>query len=404
MENIKELERKYIINTYGRSPEETPLFVKGKGSYLWDEKGNAYLDLVSGLAVNILGHCPPVLVEALEEQSKKLFHCSNLYYTAPQVELARLLVENSAADKVFFCNSGAEANEAAIKLARKYSKLFVDEKRFEIITALKSFHGRTMATITATGQPKFHQGFEPMVPGFKYAPFNDLQAFASLVGEHTCGILVEPVQGEGGIHVGTEEFIQGLRKLCDENKLVLIFDEVQCGLGRTGKFLAAEHYGVHPDITTLAKGLGGGVPIGAMMAVEEAARAFSPGDHASTFGGNPLACAAAKAVVTTILEKNILAFVNLNSKNFIKELKKIQSNYSSIIKEVRGIGLMVAVELQNEVNGREIMSECMKKGLVVNCIAGNILRFLPPLNVTASDLKFALDVLEGVLRKTEVTL
>ncbi|MDO9573505.1 MAG: aspartate aminotransferase family protein [Candidatus Contubernalis sp.] len=397
MKNIKELEKKYIINTYGRDPEVTPLFVKGQGSTLWDEKGNSYLDLVSGLAVNILGHCPPVVVEALQEQSKKLFHCSNLFYTEPQVELAKLLVENSSLDQVFFCNSGAEANEAAIKLARKYAKLFVDDSRFEIITALQSFHGRTMATITATGQPKFHRGFEPMVPGFKYAPFNDLEAFASLVGDQTCAILVEPVQGEGGIHVGTSEFIQGLRKLCDEKKLLLIFDEVQCGMGRTGKFLASEHYGVQPDITTLAKGLGGGVPIGAMMAVDEAARAFNPGDHASTFGGNPLACAAAVAVVKTILEKDIMEYVNRNSMHFINELEKLKNKYSSIIKEVRGRGLMVALEIEGD--GRKILKECLEKGLLINCIGGNILRFLPPLNVSATELRFALDVLEGALRK-----
>ncbi len=396
MKNIKELEQKYIINTYGRDPEETPLFVKGKGSYLWDEKGNSYLDMVSGLAVNILGHCPPSVVEALQEQSEKLFHCSNLFYTAPQVELAQLLVENSFADKVFFCNSGAEANEAAIKLARKYAKLFVDEKRYEIITALKSFHGRTMATITATGQPKFHHGFEPMVPGFKYAPFNDLEAFASLVGDHTCAILVEPVQGEGGVHVGTEEFIQGLRELCDEKTLVLIFDEVQCGMGRTGKFLAAEHYGVQSDITTLAKGLGGGVPIGAMMAVEEIARAFSPGDHASTFGGNPLACAAAAAVMKEILQKDFLVYVDRKSQYFINELQGLKKKFP-FIKEVRGKGLMIALEIEGD--GREVLKDCLKKGLVVNCIGGNILRFLPPLNIAESEIKFSLDVLEGSLSK-----
>ncbi|UNC91488.1 aspartate aminotransferase family protein [Candidatus Contubernalis alkaliaceticus] len=399
MENIKELEKKYIINTYGRDPEVTPLFVKGQGSNLWDEQGNSYLDLVSGLAVNILGHCPKVVVDALQEQSKKLFHCSNLFYTEPQVQLAQLLVENSSLDQVFFCNSGAEANEAAIKLARKYAKLFVDEDRFEIITALKSFHGRTMATITATGQPKFHQGFEPMVPGFKYAPFNDLEAFASLVGDQTCAILVEPVQGEGGVHVGTVKFIQGLRNLCDEKKLLLIFDEVQCGIGRTGKFLASEHYGVQPDITTLAKGLGGGVPIGAMMAVQEVARGFNPGDHATTFGGNPLACAAAIAVLKTILENDFLVYVKRNSEYFVQELEQLKKKLPSLIKEIRASGMMVAVEIEGDSRGREVMKECLKKGLVINCIGGNVLRFLPPLNVTASELRFALDVLEGVLKK-----
>ncbi len=394
MLSIQEQERQYIFNTYARDPETNPYFVKGQGSYVWDEKGKKYLDMVAGLAVNTLGHCPPGVVEALREQSTKLFHCSNLYYTAPQVELARTLVENSFGDKVFYCNSGAEANEAAIKLARKYIKLFVGQERHEIITAENSFHGRTMATITATGQPKYHQGFEPMVPGFKYAKFNDLESFSSLVGEKTCAIMVEPLQGEGGIHVGSEKFIKGLRDICHQHKILLIFDEVQCGMGRTGKLFAYEDYDVKPDIITLAKGLGGGVPIGAMIASQEVARGFNPGDHASTFGGNPLVCAASLAVLETLLEKDFLKDVNELSSYFLKSLFKLKEKYP-FIKEIRGKGFMLGMEV--DAHGLEMMKSCYRKGLVINCIGGKVLRFLPPLNISREELNFALEVLEQVM-------
>ena len=394
MSSIQEQESKYIINTYGRNPGETPLFVKGEGSYLWDEKGRKYLDMVGGLAVNVLGHCPPQLVEAIQEQSARLIHCSNLYYTEPQVELARLLVENSFPGKTFFCNSGAEANEAAIKLARKYSRLHSEGKGHEIITAENSFHGRTMATITATGQPKYHEGFDPMLPGFKYAPFNDLEAFSSLVGEKTCAIMIEPLQGEGGIHPGTQEFIEGLRELCDKNNLLLIFDEVQCGMGRTGKLFAWEIYGVKPDIMTLAKGLGGGVPIGAMVAREEFARGFNPGDHASTFGGNPLACAAALAVIETLLDQGFLEKVEELSSYFREKLEELKEKHS-IVKEVRGKGFMLAMEVEGD--GKEILKYCYGEGLVINCIGGKILRFLPPLNISREELDCSLEILDRVL-------
>jgi len=394
MSSIQEQERQFIINTYGRDPETNPFFVKGEGSFVWDEKGNKYLDMVGGLAVNTLGHCPPKVVEALREQSTKIFHCSNLYYTAPQVDLARILVENSCGDKVFYCNSGAEANEAAIKLARKYVKLFVGQDRYEIITAENSFHGRTMATITATGQPKYHQGFEPMVPGFKYAKFNDLESFSSLVGEKTCAVMVEPIQGEGGIHVGSEEFIKGLRDICDQHKILLIFDEVQCGMGRTGKLFAYEDYGVEPDIITLAKGLAGGVPIGAMITSEETARGFNPGDHASTFGGNPLACVASLAVLETILERDFLKEVNELSSYFLENLLRLKEKYA-FIKEIRGKGFMLGMEVNAD--GLGMMKSCYRKGLVINCIGGKVLRFLPPLNISREELDYALEVLEQVM-------
>ncbi|RQD77689.1 MAG: aspartate aminotransferase family protein [Candidatus Syntrophonatronum acetioxidans] len=394
MSSIQEQESKYIINTYGRSPGETPFFVKGEGSYLWDEKGRKYLDMVSGLAVNVLGHCPSQLVEAIKEQSARLIHCSNLYYTQPQVDLARLLVENSFPGKAFFCNSGAEANEAAIKLARKYSRLYSEGKGHEIITAKNSFHGRTMATITATGQPKYHEGFDPMLPGFKYATFNDLETFSSLVGEKTCAIMVEPLQGEGGIHPGTQEFIEGLRELCDKNNLLLIFDEVQCGMGRTGKLFAWEAYGIKPDIMTLAKGLGGGVPIGAMVAREDITRGFNPGDHASTFGGNPLACAAALAVMETLLENGFLEKVQEKSNYFKEKLEELRDKHS-LGKEVRGKGFMLALEVEGD--GKEILKYCYGEGLIINCIGGKILRFLPPLNISREEMDSSLEILDRVL-------
>jgi len=299
---IMALSDKYIMHTYGRIGLAP---VRGKGALLWDAEGNEYLDFVGGLAVDSLGHCHPAVVKAIQEQAETLMHVSNLYYIEHQARLAELLVQNSCCDRAFFCNSGAEANEAAIKLARKYSKKKHGPEKYEIITAEKSFHGRTMATITATGQAKFQKGFEPLLPGFKHVPFNNLEALREAIGPHTCAVMLEPVQGEGGVNVADPDYLSGVRELCDRHGLLLIFDEVQCGLGRTGKFLAYQHYGAEPDIITLAKALGGGFPIGAMLAKEEVAAAFTPGDHASTFGGNPLACAAALAAMRAQLDEDI---------------------------------------------------------------------------------------------------
>lgn len=393
---LQEEEQKYIINTYNRQRETTPLLVRGKGTRVWDENGKEYLDFVGGLAVNALGHCYPPVIEAACRQMEKVIHTSNLYYTEPQVKLACVLVENSCAGKVFFANSGAEANEAAIKLARKYSKLHFGEGRFEIITALNSFHGRTLATVTATGQEKFHHGFEPLVPGFKYARFNDVNSFRAQVNPSTCAIMVEPVQGEGGIHVATREFLQGLRRLCDDNNLLLIFDEVQCGMGRTGKLFAFEHYNVVPDIFTLAKALGGGLPIGAMLCSEEVSKGFSPGDHASTFGGNPVACAAATVVVESLLEEGFLDQVQQKGAFLISELKGLQKLFPGLIKEIRGMGLMLGMEIGSEAG--EVQRFCRERGLLVNCIGGTILRLLPPLNTEEKDLKAALGILEEALQ------
>lgn len=389
---LKEEEKKYIINTYNRQPD-TPLLVRGKGTIAWDESGKEYLDFVGGIAVNALGHAYPPVVNAAWEQMNKVIHASNLYYTEPQVKLAKFLVENSAADKVFFCNSGAEANEAAIKLARKYTKLYVNPEKYEIITALNSFHGRTLATITATGQEKFQKGFEPLPSGFRYGRFNDLESFKSQVNDSTCAIMVEPVQGEGGVIVADEDFLVGLRRICDEQNLLLIFDEVQSGMGRTAKLFAYEHYGVNPDIFTLAKALGGGFPIGAMLCSEKVAAGFSPGDHASTFGGNPVVCAAALVVLQEITRDGFLQNAGARGIYFRERLEVLQDSYINRVVEIRGKGLIIGMELKKD--ARKIQQSCREKGLLLNCIGEKTLRFLPPLNVSKEEIDRAVDVLQA---------
>ncbi|MGI5875599.1 MAG: aspartate aminotransferase family protein [Dethiobacteria bacterium] len=388
---LQDEERLYIINTYNRQPGQNLWLVRGKGTLVYDENGKEYLDFVGGLAVNALGHCYPPVVAAAKEQMQKLLHTSNLYYTEPQVKLAKCLVENSQADKVFFCNSGAEANEAAIKLARKYAKMHAGEEKFEIITALRSFHGRTLATLTATGQEKFHKGFAPLLPGFRYAEFNNLASFQSQINEHTCAILVEPVQGEGGIFVAEKEFLQGLRHLCDEHGLLLILDEVQSGMGRTGKLFAHEHYDIVPDIFTLAKALGGGFPIGAMLCTGEVAKGFAPGDHASTFGGNPVICAASLAVLQTLLQEGFLDTVLSKGAYLLEKLLALQKDHPGFIKEVRGKGLMIGVGIAE--GSPRIREICQEKGLLVNSIGDNTLRLLPSLNVTEAEIDAAQEII-----------
>jgi predicted acetylornithine/succinylornithine family transaminase len=388
---IMELGDQYLMRNVGRIPLAP---VKGEGARLWDADGREYLDFVSGIAVNSLGHCHPAVVEAICRQAGTLIHCSNLYYIEQQARLARLLAENSALDKAFFCNSGAEANEAAIKLARKYAKLTRGAEKFEIITALHSFHGRTLATVTATGQPKYHKGFEPLPGGFKYAPFNDLAALEQLIGPATCAVLLEPVQGEGGVNVATRHYLEGVQMLCREHGALLIFDEVQTGLGRTGRFLAHHHFGVKPDILTLAKALGGGFPIGAMLAREDVAGAFQPGDHASTFGGNPLACAAALAAMEEILLGGVLENAASTGAYLYDKLKTLGGKYPCV-REVRGLGLLLGLELGLE--GKEIVNGCQEKGLLINCVNNNVLRFIPPLTVTRGDVDRALAILEQVM-------
>ena len=385
---------RYIMNTYNRFPV---ILRKGRGMKVWSSEGKEYLDFVGGVAVNILGHCHPRVVVAIQKQAQRLLHVSNYYYIEPQVKLAKLLVEHSFADKAFFCNSGAEANEAAIKLARKYSKEQISPERYEIITAKNSFHGRTLATLTATGQEKIQKGFEPLVPGFKHVPFNDIDAIRKVITKETCAIMLEPIQGEGGVKLPDQNYLKGVRELCNENNLLLILDEVQTGMGRTGKFFAYEHFGITPDIMTIAKGLGGGVPIGAMLAIDKVASAFQPTTHATTFGGNPLVCAAAVATIETLLEDGfILDQCNRMGKYLMERLEQLKGEFPSLIIEVRGMGLLVGMELTRD--GDSIVRACLEKGVLINCTAGNVLRFIPPLIVQQKDIDRLIDVLEGVFK------
>jgi acetylornithine/N-succinyldiaminopimelate aminotransferase len=380
-----------IMNTYKRFPI---VLVKGSGIKVWDVNGKEYLDFVAGIAVCNLGHSHPQVIAAVKEQLENLTHVSNLYYTEPQAQLARLLVENSFADKVFFCNSGAEANEAAIKLARKYAHENMGPDKFELITMKDSFHGRTMATITATGQEKFQFGFTPLLEGFTYVPFNDLQALEARISNKTCGIMVEPIQGEGGVNIPDDNYLVSVREICDRYGILLIVDEVQTGMGRTGKFFAYEHSGIKPDIMTLAKALGNGFPIGAMLATDKIAKAFVPGNHASTFGGSPLAMAAANATVKTMLQEDILDHCREMGDYFLLKLKKLQQKHK-IIKGVRGKGLMLAAQLNIE--SGDIVNECLQRGLLIASAGSKTLRFVPPLIITTQDVDQAVKVLDEVM-------
>jgi acetylornithine/N-succinyldiaminopimelate aminotransferase len=386
---------RYLMNTYTRFPV---LLRKGRGMKVWSSDGKEYLDFVGGVAVNILGHCHPRVVVAIQKQAQRLIHVSNYYHIEPQIKLAKLLVENSFADKVFFCNSGAEAMEAAIKLARKYGKEHIDPGRFEIIAANNSFHGRTIAAITASGQEKLQRGFEPLVPGFRHVPFNNIQALRDAVTGNTCAILLEPIQGEGGVRIPEEDYLKAVRDLCNEHNILLILDEVQTGMGRTGKLFAHEHFGITPDIMAMAKGLGGGVPIGAMLATDKVAAGFQPGNHASTFGGNPLVCAAGVATLETLLEDGfILDQCNRMSVYFVKRLEKLKTKFPSVVKEIRGKGLLLGMELTTE--GEPIVRACLEKGLLINCTAGNVLRFIPALIVQRKDIDQLIDALQGILSR-----
>ena len=384
------LSEQYVAHTYARYPV---VLVRGKGTRVWDQEGEEYLDFVSGLAVCNLGHCHPRVVKAIQGQAEKLIHVSNFYYIEPQIQLASLLCKHSFADKVFFCNSGAEANEGAFKLARKFGKEKTGKDRYEIITMEGSFHGRTLATLTATGQEKFHKGYEPLMPGFKYVPFNDIGAVKKAIDPKTCAVMVEPIQGEGGVNCPSEGYLKALREICDENKLLLIFDEVQVGMGRTGKLFAYEHEGVEPDMLTLAKSLAGGVPIGALLIKKEISDGFKPGDHASTFGGNPLASAAGVAALTAILEEGMLENCRKMGGYFLSELDKMKNKFP-FIKEVRGKGLILGMELK--MDGSSMVKEMLKKRVLINCTMGNVLRFLPPLIVTKEEIDRVVAALEEV--------
>jgi len=387
----------YHATTYSRFPIA---LVRGKGCRVWDHEGQKYLDFFGGLAVDNLGHSHPRLVQAISAQARRLIHVSNLYYTIPQIELARELVRRSFADRVFFCNSGSEANEAAIKLARKYSQEKRRPRGYEIITMENSFHGRTLASLTATGQRKYQKGFEPLVPGFRHVPYDDLAAVQKAIGEKTCAVMVEPIQGEGGVRVPSPGYLRGLRRICSRKGLLLILDEVQTGMGRTGKLFAYEHEGIEPDILTLAKALAGGVPMGAMLAKEEVARSFTPGSHASTFGGNPLACSAALATLRTLRDEGLVENAAKMGGYFLGRLQRLKGKYP-FIKEVRGKGLMLALELTPNlaIEGKDIVRRCLERGLMINCTAETVIRFLPPLIVTREEIDEALAILEGVLRE-----
>jgi predicted acetylornithine/succinylornithine family transaminase len=384
----------YLMNTYARQPV---VLRKGRGIKVWSSDGKEYLDFVGGVATNALGHCHPKVVVALQKQAQRLLHVSNHFHIEPQIKLAKALVENSFASKVFFCNSGAEANEAAIKLARKYMHDNNEPDRFEIITALESFHGRTLVTLAATGQKKLQEGFDPLPPGFHYVPFNDPSAIEKSITPRTCAVMLEPIQGETGVRVPSPDYLKEVRRICDKHSLLLILDEVQTGMGRTGKLFAHEHSGIAPDIMTLAKGLGGGVPIGAVLATEKVSRAFKPGDHGSTFGGNPLVCSAALATLEVILEGGFILDQCIRMGDYlIKKLDYLKKDHSSLVVEIRGMGLLLGMELTREC--APIVKACLDRGLLVNCANGNVLRFMPPLVVQKGDIDQMADILEEVFR------
>ncbi len=392
-EDLRRDAERVLMPTYAPSPIS---IVRGRGSRVYDLEGREYLDFVAGIAVNTLGHAHPDLVAAIQKQAQHLLHASNLYYTEPQVKLAKALVDHSFAKKVFFCNSGAEANEAAIKLVRRYAHQKHGPDRYEIITMLNSFHGRTMATLTATGQEKVQKGFEPLLPGFKYVPLNDLPELEKALSAKTAAVMLELVQGEGGVHVADRTYLKSLRELCRQHDVLLVFDEVQTGMGRTGTLFAYEQLGVHPDIMTLAKGLGGGVPIGACLATDEVAAVFSPGAHASTFGGNPLACAAALAVMRVLLEGRVLEQSRRMGDYLAKGLMDLKDRLH-IVKDVRGLGLLQGMELAIE--GKPVVDDCLARGLLINCTMERVLRFVPPLIITQHEIDRLLDTLSQILIK-----
>ena len=384
-----------MATTYQRFPV---VLIKGAGSKLWDSDGRSYTDFVAGIAVCNLGHAHPRICETLTRQAQTLLHVSNLYYTRPQIELASWLVENSFADRVFFGNSGAEANEAAIKLARKYFKERGEDSRFRIITMERSFHGRTLATLSATGQEKIKKGFEPVLAGFDFVPFNDVEALRSQIGPSTCAVMLEPIQGEGGVRCPDENYLKTVRKICDESGTLLIFDEIQTGMGRTGKLFAYQHFGVEPDIMTLAKALANGLPIGAMLAKEKIAAAFGIGSHASTFGGTPIVTAAALEVCKMLVEDKVIENGRAAGVYFKEKLNELKAHHP-IIEDVRGLGLLLGMKLK--IDGRPLVNQCMENGFLINCIQEKILRFIPPLIISTAEIDQLVKCLDQVLTQAE---
>jgi len=392
MEQWQELEQKLFMRTTKRVPVT---LVRGQGARVWDTDGKEYLDFVGGWAVNSLGHCHPVVVKALMEQAKTLIQASNQFYTIPQVQLAKLLVDNSCLDRVFFCNSGAEANEGAMKLARRYGKLCLNGA-YEIITTYGSFHGRTLATVAATGQDKFQQPYSPLPDGFINVEYNNIEAIKVATTNRTCAVMVEPIQGEGGVNVPDDNYLKKIRAWCDETGILLILDEIQTGVGRIGSLFAYEQYGVKPDIMTLAKGLGSGVPIGAFLAKERAS-VFAPGEHGSTFGGNPLVCAAGLATLKFIIDNDIPDKVKKLGQYFITGLEKMKTKFGFIV-EIRGRGLLLALSFTDNI-AEELVLACLKEGLLVNPVKPDALRFVPPLIITEQDVDEALGILETVFSR-----
>ena len=395
MSTLRDLESKYYMQVARRQPI---VIVRGQGTRVWDEDGKEYLDFTSGWAVNSLGHSHPVQVKAIQEQAATLIQTSNQFFTVPQIDLARLLVDNSCLDRVFFGNSGAEANEGVIKLARKYGRIHANGA-YQVITALNSFHGRTLAMTAATGQPHYQEQWLPLSPGFVNVPYDDIDAIKEATNDETCAVMVEPVQGEGGVNVPSPDYLRQVREWCDENNLVMILDEVQTGLGRLGTLFGYEQFGVEPDAITLAKGLGGGVPIGAFLAKEKFCL-LAPGDHGSTFGGNVLTCAAAAAVVDYVIKNDVSANVRAMGQRLNQGLENLKSRYP-IITEVRGLGLLLAIQLNAEI-APQLVARSNEEGLLLNPLRPNAIRLMPPLNVTADEVDEALEKLEVALKEVAV--
>ncbi|HEY83368.1 MAG TPA: acetylornithine transaminase [Dehalococcoidia bacterium] len=390
MSNWQELERRYFMHTVERTPVT---LVRGEGAWVWDDEGRRYLDFVAGWAVNSLGHCHPAVAEALAEQARTLIQVSNQFYTIPQIQVAELLINHSCLDKVFFSNSGAEANEGAVKLARRYGQRHLNGA-YEVITATGSFHGRTLAMVAATGQAKHQQPYHPLPAGFVNVAYNDVAAIKAATTDKTCAVMLEPVQGEGGVNLPDNDYLKQVREWCDQKGILLILDEIQTGGGRLGTLFGYEQYGVEPDVMTLAKGLGSGVPIGAILA-KERANVFSPGEHGSTFGGNPLACAAAYATLKFVLDNDVVGNVRRVGQYFKDRLEELKTKYR-FITEVRGRGLLLAMEFDRDI-GAEVLKACLERGFLVNRVKPNALRFMPPLIIGRGEVDEAVDILDKAL-------
>ncbi|HBQ63560.1 MAG TPA: aspartate aminotransferase family protein [Clostridiales bacterium] len=399
LDSLMELDRKVYFNTFGtRVPA---CFTRGEGVWLWDTEGRKYMDMLAGIAVSVLGHGHPKLVEAICTQARELIHCSNYYYIEKQTLLARQLVENTCADRVFFCNSGAEANEGAVKLARIHYYKQGRQGKYRILCLHNSFHGRTITTLAATGQEKYSKPFEPVTPGFCHVPLHDLKALDAATGDGSqfCAVMMEPVQGEGGVYPAENAYLQEVRKICDQKDMLLIFDEIQCGMGRTGKLMAFEYAGVEPDIFTLAKALGGGVPIGAFLAREPVASSLTPGEHGSTFGGNPLACAAGLAVMEELVQGGLVQWAGELGEEFLKKLKALAGRHP-LIREVRGRGLMLGIEYIGPAAG-EIKKRLFERGILAGTAGESVTRLLPPLILARNDMEFFLRIYEDVIQLIE---